>query len=81
MDELHEGTKLKSIFWENGELTLGIENTPGTVVESLTVVMQSGQLAWVPWVQVVWSNGERFLFNCAVLEGLQILTEEVSEEA
>ena len=64
--EFKEGQEVKSLWWPNeGNLTVG-QNS----VEKITVVMENGQMAGVPWF-AVWKDGKvASKYNGALLEGV-----------
>ena len=70
MSYLKAGTKLKSVYWANGDFTVDKSD-----VESITVSMEAGQMAMVPWALVKYA-GERHLVNLALGEGVILEKEE-----
>lgn len=71
MNELKEGVKLNRVAWpdDDGVITAGENN-----VEGLVVRMQPGQEAFVPWVEISYSNkANKSLVNCAFLEGVDFV--------
>ncbi|MCH8135851.1 MAG: hypothetical protein IIB77_07730 [Proteobacteria bacterium] len=68
MQELKEGVVLAAIFWsEGGELTAGSGEN-----KSITVRMQNGQMASVPWAEVIHTDGRKTLYNLALAEGVTV---------
>lgn len=70
---LAEGTKLKSIFWAEGVVTLN--PVPGCPeVKSIQVVDIPGQMGYVPWAEVRYVNSDTvMLYNLAHVEGCEVL--------
>ena len=65
-NDFYVGQEIQSIFWHpDGEVKVGRMG-----VEKITVVMESGQCAPVPWF-AVWKNGKIVSkYNAAVVEGV-----------
>jgi len=65
-NDFYVGQEVKSIFWhQDGQITVGRNG-----VEKITVVMENGQCAPVPWF-AVWKNGLiDGKYNAAMLEGV-----------
>ncbi len=74
MIKLEEGLRLKSVLWSRNNYTVGNEyvNDRG-YVESITISMQRGQMAMVPWAEIKFSDDSIILFNCALMEGCEVL--------
>ncbi len=73
MSELKEGTLLESIFFASGDDT---EISVGKFqCESIEIVDVTGQAAFVPWAKVISTDKTVRLFNCAMLEGVQLRTD------
>ena len=68
MSDFKQGQEVKSIYWpEGGESTVGKGG-----IERITVVMENGQMAGVPWF-AVWKEGKIVSkFNGAMLEGVTL---------
>lgn len=64
--EFKNGDKLKQIFWEGQSRILVGENG----CESITVIMENGQMAGVPWVIVKITGREITKYNLALCEGV-----------
>ena len=63
-----EGEEIKCIFWPDGEKCKVGSNG----VERITVVMEYGQMAEVPWF-AVWKDGKvKAKYNGAMLEGIEV---------
>jgi len=65
--ELKEGAEVARVFFHNGdELSMG-----GKIV-SLSIAEQPGQMGMVPWVLAIDVTGAKQLYNCALLEGVEL---------
>ena len=69
--ELKEGVYLKSIFWPEGDVTIGKHGCT-----SLFVRMQMGQMSMVPWAEATFENGTKQLYNLALAEGATVSEEQ-----
>ncbi len=67
IEPLKEGQKLDTIFFADGE---DITATNGT---EITVVMEYGQMAGVPWAQVREKDGCECRWNLALCLGVRLL--------
>ena len=65
--DLKEGTKVHCIWWTEGSLTVGAG------VGSMVISEQIGQMSMVPWVLVKSEGMADQLYNCALLEGLELV--------
>jgi len=65
-----DGQELQAIFWPNDEETIraGIN----TNITSIEVVMESGQMAGVPWAIVSMRDGRQYKYNLALAKGVEI---------
>ena len=63
--------KLKTIFWSEDEKVEVGEF--GCL--SITVVMENGQMAPVPWFVTEMEDGSSYKYNGAHVEGIQLLKE------
>lgn len=66
--EFFEGQSLLSIWWEQGESSYVGRNG----VVSITVSMESGQMAGVPWAVVLRGDGSAFKHNLALVSGVRL---------
>ena len=71
MESLKNGDKLKQIFWEGDARVLVGEGG----CESITVVMENGQMAGVPWAEAHFKEAELTRYNLALCEGVMFLAE------
>lgn len=61
-----EGQQLKSILLaDGGSISINAN------IESITVVMENGQMAHVPWARVLYFDGRASKFNLALVEGVE----------
>lgn len=65
--DFRQGQKLKALFWDEGSLTVEDNN-----VESITICMECGQMAGVPWATVCWIGGKINKYNLANVEGVEL---------
>ena len=67
-NDFYVGQEIQAIFWpEGGELKVGRNG-----VEKITVVMENGQCAPVPWF-AAWKNGKiTEKYNAALCEGVSL---------
>lgn len=70
MSKLNEGVKLKEVYWAEGRFTVG------DCVESITVSMEVGQMAMIPWALVRFTSGKVQLVNLAHCEGVVLEKDE-----
>ena len=63
------GQKIKSIFFTNGDEL----NISSPDVKSITVIMENGQMAGVPWASVIFQDDQEFKYNLALCEGVKIV--------
>jgi len=74
-NQFYKGQKIRSIFWahDEGVLTAGVDPC-----ESITVVMENGQCAGVPWFLITYTDSNRgpTKFNGAMVGGVVIFEEE-----
>jgi len=73
---LTEGTKLRTIFWSEGSISLG--DKPHNA-KSIVVTMEYGQMAGVPWARVDTNEGKVYLYNLAEAQGVQLLDADENE--
>jgi len=66
--ELIEGVELKCVFWTDGEVTVGKADCASLIVRE-----QYGQMSMVPWVEAIYENGKKQLYNLALAEGVTVL--------
>ena len=64
---LVQGQKIEAIVWSDGSCTVG-ENG----CSEITISMENGQMAGVPWAHVKNENGTEQLYNLAQAEGIKI---------
>ncbi len=69
-----DGQKVKSIFF-SGE---GVIATGKLGCKQITVVMENGQMAAVPWFLVEYDNRPPTKFNGALVEGTELVLLETS---
>ncbi len=66
--DFYDGQKLLGILCPNGsKIKVGQFEC-----EYITVIMENGQMAGVPWAEVVRSNGRVYKYNLALAEGVRI---------
>lgn len=63
-----EGQLIKSIFWDE----CGCTESGKSGCKRITVVMENGQMAGVPWFLVEYENSEPQKFNAAKVEGVTL---------
>jgi hypothetical protein len=69
MNRFKEGDEAAGLFFEDdGELSIEYAN-----VESITCVMENGQMAGVPWFAVKYTDGSTIKWNAALLGGVKLL--------
>lgn len=75
MATFKEGQELKAIFWpEGGEIEVGKSKCTRIVV-----VMETGQMARVPWFEV-WKDGKSVAkYNGALVEGIEYAPDQERE--
>lgn len=67
-NEFYEGDHVKVIYWPDGSMVRVGQNG----VEKITVVMECGQMAGVPWF-AVWKDGKIvYKHNGAMLESVEL---------
>lgn len=66
--EFFEGQSLLSLRWEQGESAYVGRNG----VVSITVSMENGQMAAVPWAVVLREDGSAFKHNLALVSGVRL---------
>lgn len=67
--ELKEGQKIGMAYLENQDMgfwQVGMSN-----VESIIVIEVKGQMAYVPWLKIKYSDGREQLVNCAKLAAIE----------
>lgn len=80
-ERLQEGQELRGVYLPDGEV-LRVARHPYTEgVEKLVVVMESGQMAYVPWVAVIDDGVEQCRYNLAHCQGVEVFHEEAPDEA
>jgi hypothetical protein len=63
-----DGDSVRAVYWDNGDiLEVGKHG-----LESLTVVMEDGQMGRAPWVEAVHDDGRQFKHNLAKVESVRI---------
>lgn len=74
MNTLHEGVQLSHIYFVAQEETCFVVGEPSELtVKSITVEMQNGQMAEVPWARVIHHTGKITLVNLATTESVVLL--------
>ena len=64
MFEFKDGTKLRGLIWnDRAEITEG----EGAQIE---VIMVAGQMAYVPWALVTYSDSSKAMWNLAHVSGI-----------
>ena len=68
-NQFQEGMQVKSIYWDDG---------PGFIVgqldcKQITVIMENGQMAGVPWFLVEFEDKPTQKINGALVEGVELL--------
>lgn len=74
-DELREGVPLKAVYgpaFPDGSFILYSTGHAGRRCQSITVRMQTGQMAAVPWAECVTLEGERIMVNLAMIESVEL---------
>jgi hypothetical protein len=75
---MQHGTKLERIIFPGANGPESVIAVGVNDVIDISVQMQNGQVAPVPWFEVLFSNGRRQLWNAAHCEGVTLL-EDVLE--
>lgn len=70
-NRFYDGQEIQSIFHLDDEIT----NVNDMTIKRITVVMENGQMAGVPWFQVEYVNGVKRKFNGAHVEGVDVYQE------
>ena len=65
--EFFEGQELLAIWWDDAQ----VDKNVGGVV-SITVSMESGQMAGVPWAAVLFADGRIIKHNLALASGVDL---------
>lgn len=65
-----DGQQLTALHLHEASFKVG-ENYSYGVVESITVVMQNGQMAEVAWAKVYFKSGAIQMWNLALVEGIE----------
>ena len=71
--ELREGAKIASFVPKDNRYAF---RAGAKGVVSLTISDQPGQMGMVPWIRVEQDNGTITMFNCALLEYVELLPVE-----
>lgn len=66
MGYLKEGTGLKQVYWPEENKYFQV----GGIVKSITVSMEVGQMAMVPWALIEFTDRKSHLVNLALCEGV-----------
>jgi len=69
MNEFYEGQEVAAIFWCSDEI---IRVGTGQC-DKITVVMEAGQMAAVPWFAVWYKGNIVSKWNAALMEGVEVL--------
>ena len=76
-NRFQEGQSIESIFFSDE----GVIATGKYGCQSITVVMENGQMAGVPWFLVTYDDKPPQKYNAALVEGVCLLgTDESSQE-
>ena len=74
--EFQQDQPIKAIFFQDeGVLRIG-ENE----CKSITVCMENGQMAGVPWFEVIKKNGEITKWNGALIEGVELISNKENKD-
>ena len=68
-NRFEEGQKVESVFWSDGEY----KKVGTNKCKRITVVMENGQLAGVPWFLAEFEDSPDQKYNGAMLEGVTLL--------
>ncbi len=72
-----DGQQLQAIHFGEGSFEVGINHGINYgLVESITVVMQSGQMAEVAWAKVYYKSGKTQMWNLALADGVEFAGKE-----
>ena len=81
MKGFEEGDKIHAIYFpDEQQISLHTECLELGRVESITVVMENGQMAAVPWFEVVYSSGHVCKYNGALVEGVCINKKDLAND-
>lgn len=72
--KFYEGQKLKAIFFDDDDESVFDSTTDN--IKSITVVMENGQMAPVPWALVVDADNRETKWNIALLAGVELMEED-----
>lgn len=67
MSIFKEGHHLNAVFFPNE-----VSHQVGITCKSITVSMENGQMAEVPWFEIVDNNDVITLWNAALVEGVEL---------
>ena len=73
-----EGQELRSVVMSGGyQVSITDETVP---VESITIVMEYGQIGCVPWAWVIFKDGSVEKLNLALATGVSLWEKEAQED-
>ncbi len=76
MNELKEGLELKAATLPDTSYYV-----VGSNAVSITVRMQTGQMAMIPWLEIELADGRKLLFNCTYIADVQFIPKPKTEAA
>lgn len=70
--QFYQGQMLKSVWWDSGQAGFQLGNESFDA-KSIEVVMESGQMAGVPWAYIIRNNGTHHKVNLAMVESVELV--------
>jgi len=67
-----EGDKIKAIYLQPSMEWNGILRVGENDIDAITVVMENGQMAGVPWFEVSANGAVQYKYNAAIVEGVEL---------
>ena len=79
--DFHNGQRLRQVIMNNGFVVPNPDTDKDwQKVEAITIVMEAGQMAGVPWAEVKYKDGSTLKLNLAYAIGVSLWVKEVNDD-